>query len=71
MTGIDREFYEEVLKKMDRISPSFMAERITAEKARSIMEYLLSYYEVTEEYEKCNGIKKFFTEVIDLKQKRN
>lgn len=71
MTDIEREFYEEVLKKMDRITPSFMATRITIEKARSIMEYLLSYYQVTEEYEKCHEIKKFFTEVIDLKQKSN
>lgn len=69
MTGeekdiVDREVYESAYKRMKKygISSILTSPRLI-KKRELIKERIVSYYENTEEYEKCNFLKDFFDQI--------
>jgi len=69
MTGeekdiVDREVYESAYKRMKKygISSILTSSRLIKKRA-VIKERIVSYYEGTEEYEKCDFLKDFFDQI--------
>jgi hypothetical protein len=66
---LDRRIYENAFNTMKKLGvDSIMSDKIYS-KRKSIMKSLLSYYESTEEFEKCQFIKEFFEELEAEKSK--
>jgi hypothetical protein len=64
MERIDRESYESAYQKMEKygVEAFFFSKNYIAKKDY-IRNSMLSYYEGTEEYEKCEFIKRFFNDL--------
>lgn len=64
---MDRESYESAIEKMRKygVEVLFFSKNYISKKDL-IRESMLSYYEKTEEYEKCQFVKKFFDDLEEM-----